>query len=113
MVKKQPDTCSASYFCREGSKRNRKDLEVLSITHYKGETMTMVGISALAEAAAELSRCWCSCQPGTGWLPAIQPCPQAGKHPGKAATAVVQTDCEAMGVSPAALREEQVGIFLV
>lgn len=47
MVKKQPDTCSASYFCREGSERNRKDLEVLSITHCKGETMTLVGISAL------------------------------------------------------------------
>lgn len=105
--------CSASYFCREGSERNRKDLEVLSITHRKGETVTLVGISASAEAAAELSRCWCSCQPGMGWLPAIRPCLQAGKHPGKAATAVMQTGCEAMGVSPAALREEQVRIFLV
>lgn len=113
LIVKQPDMCSASYFCREGGERNRKDLEVLSITQRKGETMTGVGISALAEAAAELSQCWCSCQHGMGWLPAIRPCPQAGKHPGKAATAAVQTGCKAMGVSPAALREEQVGIFLV
>lgn len=46
-VKKQPDTCSSSYLYREGSERNRKDLEVLSIIHCKGETMTLVGISAL------------------------------------------------------------------
>lgn len=52
--------------------------------------MTWVGISALAEAASEVSQHQHSCQPGTGWLPMIQPCPQAGEHPEKAAVAALQ-----------------------